>query len=375
MSEEASSIGKAIEIARPQFEKITAKMPERHQLNYEAEQRFAIQHLQTNEYLMKVARDNPASLQAAMCNLAGIGLSLNPAEKYAYLIPRNIKVGKNKYESKIFAEPSYQGLCRLATDSGSIEWCQARLVYSSDSYVPGVPGERPTHVYDPFKEDRGTVTGGYVVAKTASGDYLVNEMPVSRINEIRDRTEIFKKAAKDNKAPFGPWVTDYEEQAKKTIVRNSFKLWPRTNQSAIMAKAVDMSNQNMGFEALVTSPEIRNFTAQQKEHYDSLISQADATGLAAFVESLPATVVTNLYHSFEPGTKGKYQQIVDGLTRKGTENLREYVALIRGFVDNQDDLGIGQLIAELGEDELACVKKWADPETLAIIDDVLDNDL
>lgn len=370
---EVTSIGSAIEIARPQFEKITSKMPLSLKLNYEAEQRFAIQHLQNNTYLMTVARENPASLQAAMCNLAGIGLSLNPALKFAYLIPRNFKVGQNKWESRICAEPGYMGLAQLAINTGSIKWCQARLVYAKDKYAPAAPGNLPDHIYDPFPEgieDRGEIKGVYCVAKTADGDYLTDEISITRINEIRDRTEIFKKAAKDNKPPSGPWVTDYAEQVLKTCVRHAYKLWPKTAQSEIMAQAVEISNENEGFEPLITSPEISQYTADQKGYLDQLIESNNAPGMAAFRNSVEEGVFQNLYHSFPKGEKGKYQKIIDNLVAKGMDELKGTADKIEQAAAKADDMGVKELIEELPEDEMGFVAGLLSDETAAFLREI-----
>lgn len=324
MTEEKLTIGKMIEIARPQFEKITAQMPEVHRLNYEAEQRFAIQHLQTNSYLMDAARAHPEFLQAAMCNLAGIGLSLNPAEHLAYLIPRNAKNSEGKWETHIYGEPGYQGLIRLATDAGSIEWAQAELVYSKDTYIPARAGDRPDHVYDPFTKDRGDIVGVYCVAKTRAGDFLTTQMSIDEVNEIRDKTEIFKKAKKDQKNPYGPWVDHPGEQTKKTVFRRGFKSWPRTDQSSIMAQAVQMSNENMGFAPIVHNPDLGEYTAKDKEYFDQLIEESNAIGMYVLQTTKGERTFTNLYHSFEKGTKGKFQKVVDDLLEKGKGQYLDY---------------------------------------------------
>lgn len=361
MSEEAKSIGQVIEIARPQFEKITQGMPLVHRLNYEAEQRFAIQHLQNNSYLMKVARENPSSLQSALCNLAGIGLSLNPALKFAYLIPRNIKIDGN-WISRIFAEPGYMGLTQLATDSGSIKWCKAQLVYINDDYTPAKPGDRPEHNYDPFS-DRGEIKGVYTVAKTSDGDYLTDEMTITRVNEIRNRTEIFKKAKKENKSPYGPWVTDYAEQVLKTGVRHAYKLWPKTAQAHILAEAVNMSNENMGFEPILTSPSMGEYTAEQKAYFDQLIEKNDALGMHILQQSIEEMEFTNLYHSFpssnqltkeqkDAGVQGKgaYQKVVDGLLQKGFSEFTDWVNMAAEAISNGDEVGIQEIKDQVAAD-------------------------
>nr|WP_235428547.1 hypothetical protein [Enterobacter hormaechei] len=52
------------------------------------ESQFAIQLFQNNDYLAKVAFQNQTSTQNAIINVAAIGISLNPAQKLAYLVPR-----------------------------------------------------------------------------------------------------------------------------------------------------------------------------------------------------------------------------------------------------------------------------------------------
>ena len=51
------------------------------------ESQFACQLLRANDFLTKTAERNPNSLRDAIINVAAIGISLNPAEKRAYLVP------------------------------------------------------------------------------------------------------------------------------------------------------------------------------------------------------------------------------------------------------------------------------------------------
>jgi recombination protein RecT len=96
-------------------------------MKYTAEKGYVIQCLSANDYLKGVAEKNPASLLQSVKNVASIGLSLSPAEKLAYLVPR---------KGKVCLDVSYVGFCRLATNSGSIEWIQAELYYSNGVSVP-----------------------------------------------------------------------------------------------------------------------------------------------------------------------------------------------------------------------------------------------
>lgn len=80
------------------------------------ESQFAIQYFQKNDYLAKTALANPTSAQNAIINVAAIGITLNPASKLAYLVPR---------DGMVCLDISYMGLLHLAQSTGSIKWGNA----------------------------------------------------------------------------------------------------------------------------------------------------------------------------------------------------------------------------------------------------------
>ena len=94
-------------------------------LNFEREAGFAIQAIQGNDYMTKVAMGNRQSVVNAVTNIAAIGISLNPAKKQAYLVPR---------DNKVCLDISYIGLMDLAMQTGSIRWAQAEIVYANDGF-------------------------------------------------------------------------------------------------------------------------------------------------------------------------------------------------------------------------------------------------
>ena len=337
-------------------------------MKYEAEKGFAIQHLMNNDYLMKVAMENQASLVQAVTNVAAIGLSLNPAEKQAYLIPRNIKEN-GKWKSKVFLEPSYMGLIKLATDSGSIEWVQSACVYSQDTFVDNGVGEKPTHQYNAFSKDRGAFVGVYCVAKTHTGDYLTTIMDADAISSIMERSETVKKYREKNNTGFGgPWISDFNEMAKKTCIRNAFKTWPRTNER--LAEAVHLSNENEGFEPLLTSPNIMDYTAEQKSYYDQLIEKSDALEMYVLLSNIEETVRNNLYHSFEKGTKGKYQQIVDNLYKSGFSIFEDCIQSMNDGAAANDDMAVMEVYESLSTDCFNMMKdRGLSPEAIAIVEE------
>jgi len=182
---------------------------------FDREAEFALQVLYGNKYAMDIAMNNRGSLIAAVVNIAAIGISLNPAKKQAYLVPR---------DGKICLDISYMGLMDLAIDSGSIRWGQAELVYEKDLFeLVGVDKE-PVHKRAPFARDRGEVVGVYVVVKTVDGDYLTDTMSREEIDGIMNRSQSVKSGKSS------PWKTDWGEMAKKTVVKRAYKYWPKTER-------------------------------------------------------------------------------------------------------------------------------------------------
>ena len=188
-------------------------------LNFEVEAGFAVQQLEGNDYLLSVAMNNRQSVINAVTNVAAIGISLNPARKQAYLVPR---------DKKVCLDISYIGLVDLATQSGSIVWAKAELVHEADSFQMGAAGTMPSHQFNPFSKDRGEVIGAYVVVKTPGGEYLCDAMSTEEINAIRDRSSAWK--AYKSKGVSCPWVTDAGEMSKKTVIKRASKMWPKNER-------------------------------------------------------------------------------------------------------------------------------------------------
>lgn len=311
-------------------------------MKFDSEYSFAVQQLMSNDYLAKVAMNDKASLLAAMSNVAACGLSLNPAEKTAYLIPR---------KGKICFDPSYMGLIRLATNTGSIEWVQAYCVHEADNFMLRGADEQPLFETDPFQPDRGPFRGAFCVAKTKKGDYLTTAMSADEIHKVRDASESVKKHGPDNPKA-GPWVTHFDEMAKKTVIRRAFKTWPLSDQNdndRRLAQAVHVSNQNEDVVLATSTPDLGQYSDEAKKYFDQLIEQGDAEGMVVFQFSKDEKEWTNLYHSFPKGQKGKYQKIVDDLYNKGMSMVADYANLINEAAANGNEDDIADYIADMGE--------------------------
>lgn len=253
-------------------------------LNFEVEAGFAVQQLESNDYLLGIAMSNRQSVINAVTNVAAIGISLNPARKQAYLVPR---------DKKVCLDISYIGLVDLATQSGSIVWAKAELVYEQDSFQMGEPGTLPSHKFNPFSKDRGSVIGAYCVVKTPGGEYLCDAMGIDEINEIRDRSSAWK--AWISKKASCPWVTDPGEMAKKTVIKRASKLWPKNDRlneainhlNVELDEGIEFSTQNRGSGADVAQKALAENKLRVREKIlPKLEEAAIKEGLASLEEKI-----------------------------------------------------------------------------------------
>jgi recombination protein RecT len=157
-----------------------------------------------------LAATTPESFLGALMTCAQLGLEPGPLGE-AYLVP---------YGKVCTFIPGYQGLVKLAYQSGAIEWIYADRVLEGDHFVehkgsdPRVEHERP-----PLGTKRGATLGYYAVAKIKGAGTVHVVMDRHEIDEIRKRSRA---------SGSGPWVTDYDEMAKKTVLRRLTKTLPKS---------------------------------------------------------------------------------------------------------------------------------------------------
>ena len=338
---EGNQIVEFMEKARPKFELAPEGM------HFEQEQGYAMQLFAKNPYLEKVASGNPRSLLSAMGNVASVGLSLNPAKAQAYLIPRNIRIDGQNVAMVCF-DPSYRGLCDIATGIGCVSWIQSDVVRKEDVFTLRGVSQEPLHERDPFKtaKERGPITGAYCVAKTPDGDFLTTTMSLEELYKVRDKSEMWKR----NQA--GPWKDWEEEQMKKTVVRRAYKMWPKSKDFSRLSEAVNISNENEGHAPIVNNPEISQALPTQKEYFDKLISNSDSVGMFCFMASLESGVQTDLYNSFDPKSRQvvKYKKLVDDLLASGRSRMEDYKTVIEDATESGDDLAAKELIEDLAQE-------------------------
>lgn len=168
----------------------------------------------------QLAKCDPASLFLSSVRAFSLGLEPNGALNEGYLVPFwNTKKGRNEAQFM----PSYRGLQNLARRSGEISNIYARAVYENDVFDVDEGTERKiTHKPD-YTKDRGKAVCYYAVFTLKSGEFDFEVMSKGEIDAIRARSK---------SADSGPWVTDYEEMAKKTVIKRLLKRAPMSIELA-----------------------------------------------------------------------------------------------------------------------------------------------
>ena len=160
----------------------------------------------------KLAETTPQSFLGAMMTAAQLGVEPNTPLGQAYLIPY-----RNKGVLECQFQLGYKGLIDLAYRSGEISIIQAQVVYAEDQFTYSF-GLEPTLKHIPAASDRGEPVYVYAVFKTKEGGY---GFEVMSIDAIRFFAQKYSKAYEN-----GPWQTNFEEMAKKTVLKRVLKYAP-----------------------------------------------------------------------------------------------------------------------------------------------------
>ena len=173
--------------------------------------RVAMTSIQRTPKLMECT---PQSLLACVMVCAQLGLEPDQFLGQAYLVPfRDNKKGV----TICTLIPGYRGYIALARRSGEVQSISSQVVYEKDHFELSY-GIDDKLVHRPHIDgDRGKPIGAFVVFKYKDGGYSFDFMSTEDIEKIRKRS----KAATD-----GPWVTDWAEMAKKTVIKRHVKLAP-----------------------------------------------------------------------------------------------------------------------------------------------------
>ena len=162
----------------------------------------------------KLAETTPQSFLGAMMTAAQLGVEPNTPLGQAYLIPY-----RNKGVLECQFQLGYKGLIDLAYRSGEVSTIQAHTVYENDEFHYEY-GLDPKLKHIPAKVDRGEPIYFYAVFRTKDGGYGFGVMSKEDVEKHA------KRYSQAYKSGFSPWQTNFEEMAKKTVLKKTLKYAP-----------------------------------------------------------------------------------------------------------------------------------------------------
>lgn len=173
-------------------------------------ERFARVALSSLTRTPKLTECDQASLFSALLTLSQLGIE--PDGRRAHLIPfENRK--KGIVECQLIID--YKGLVELAMRSGLVSYIHADIVCDADEFLFD-RGELKTHRIN-YREERGAMFAAYSLCRFKDGTEKC---------EVLSKREVDGIKARSRSGTSGPWVTDYNEMAKKTAFRRLSKWLP-----------------------------------------------------------------------------------------------------------------------------------------------------
>lgn len=173
--------------------------------------RICVTMLTTNPALKSC---DSGSFIGAVLNAAQLGMEPNTPLGQAYLIP---------YKGRVQFQLGYKGLIQLARNSGEIAMIKAHAVHQNDEFSYEL-GLNPNIKHIPAADDRGQVIAYYAFYKTKDGDFDFEVATRKEMEEFgRKYSQSFAK---------GPWSTNFDEMAKKTLIKRVLKYAPMSTEVA-----------------------------------------------------------------------------------------------------------------------------------------------
>lgn len=262
----------------------------------------------------------PVSVLNSVMQAAQLGLEPGGPLGDAYLVP---------YKETCQLIVGYRGLISLARRSGQIESLEAHVVHAKDRFICRW-GLSPVLDHEPdWSENPGAIVAVYAVAKLKDGGTQAEVMTKPQVDAIRTRSRASGE---------GPWVSDYEEMARKTVVRRLCKYLPL---SVELADALDddaraefgaSSNVIEIPNEVTDSPALETKTSQVKARLRAQQPKAD-DALAPGVD--PKSMETPKPPTTLPANGARIQKLREELAdRVGAENA------VRGFQLMIDEHGL-----------------------------------
>ena len=175
----------------------------------------------------KIRACEPLSLRKVLANIVTSGLTLSPAMREAYVVPR---------AGKATLDISYMGLIKLLTDAGTISSVEAYVIYENDEYEYELGLNRKFRHVPVFK-DRGAMIAVYAIARIRGGEPQIEILTA-------DDVEAVKAVSPSHNDPSSPWQNFPAEMWRKSAVKRLFKYLPKGKMSDELIAALSIEYQN-----------------------------------------------------------------------------------------------------------------------------------
>ena len=200
----------------------------------------------------KLQECTPQSFLGAMMQAAQLGVEPNTPLGQAYLIPY-----RNKGQMECQFQLGYKGLIDLAYRSGEITSISAHEVCENDEFEYEL-GLEEKMKHKPALKDRGEVILYYAVFRTKSGGC---GFAVMSVEDVQNHMKKFSQAARGG---FSPWSTNFDEMAKKTVIKKVLKYAPIKTEF-VRAMATDETIKTDITQDMVDAPDETVITVDAEE--------------------------------------------------------------------------------------------------------------
>lgn len=199
---------------------------------------------------------DPQSILRSLITASQLGLEPETPLGSCYLVPYRNSENKTMEAQFILG---YRGMIELARRSGQISTIEAHIVYENDKFKCNF-GLAPILEHEPCWDDAegGKVRAVYAVAKLKDGSIQHEVMTYGQIEAVRKRSKA---------STSGPWLTDWGEMARKTVVKRLCKYLPMSIEisAAIEADRSDSIDASYEITDAIDSDEPGQLKYEQLE--------------------------------------------------------------------------------------------------------------
>ena len=206
--------------------------------------RTAMTTIQNNPKLLGC---DATSLIAGCMEAAQLGLQIDGTLGHAYLVP---------YGSRAQLIVGYKGLLSMAWKSELVRAMSARVVHQNDHFRVNYGKNELDHIPVFDSVEQGEAIAYYAIIETTLGGKLFEVLTMDEVIKVRDRSRAGKS---------GPWVTDFDAMAKKTVLIRALKLAPLTTEAARAVAVAEQADNSYAPFPTPSTLDMKDYDVKEKE--------------------------------------------------------------------------------------------------------------